>query len=372
MEARKIKKKILFGITSLQLGGAERVLVDISNRLCEKYDVSLFSIYDNGELKKELNTNIKFNSLYNCKYEEIGKLKKILIPLKVLFLGRAIYNKRVKQDYDVEIAFLEGPITRIFSKKNKNTKKVAWIHNDIKKVFGTGIKSRIKREIDKKIYKKFEDIVFVSNENMNSFKELYPNIEEKKLHVIYNYINKDIVMKKSNDIIENVFSSSCINFVSICRLVEQKALDRFIEVHAKLIKQGCMHKVYVIGDGPEKSKLQKLIKENNVDNTFILLGKKENPYPYVKMADYFCLLSNFEGYGMVLDEAKILNKRIIATNTAAIEALKDYENSLILENNKESIYKGLFSVLTGEYNFKCDTQYKFDNEDRIQSIIDLL
>lgn len=372
MGARKIKKKLLFGITSLQLGGAERVLVDISNRLCDDYDISIFSIYDNGELKKELNSDIKFKSFYGCKYEEIGKLKRLLIPLKILFFGNAIYEKKVKHDYDVEIAFLEGPITRIFSKKNKNTKKIAWIHNDIKKVFGTGIKSRIKRGIDKKIYQKYDELVFVSNENMESFKEVYPSIKTEKFHVVYNFINKDVVIKKSNDTIENIFSNSCINFVSVCRLVEQKALDRFIEIHAKIIKQGCMHKVYVIGDGPERMKLQKLINDCGVSETFILLGKKENPYPYVKNADYFCLLSYFEGYGMVLDEAKILNKKIIITNTAAVEALNDYENSLILENDKDSIYQGLFSVLTGNYIFRGNDQYKFDNEDRIQSIIDLL
>ena len=71
-----------------------------------------------------------------------------------------IYNKKIKQNYDTEIAFLEGPITRLFSTKNKDVHKIAWIHNDIEKVFGNDLKSKIKKYIDKKIYKKYNDLVF--------------------------------------------------------------------------------------------------------------------------------------------------------------------------------------------------------------------
>ena len=78
------------------------------------------------------------------------------MPLKVLLGKRKIYKKFIKEDYDVEIAFLEGPITRLFSVKNKKTRKIAWIHNDISKVYGNGIKSKLKRYIDKKIYCKYE------------------------------------------------------------------------------------------------------------------------------------------------------------------------------------------------------------------------
>ena len=141
-------KKILFGITSLTLGGAERVLVDISNKLSEKYDITIFSIYDNGELKNDLNKNVKFKALYNCRYDELTKLQKMWIPIKILLFSKIIYNKKIKQNYDTEIAFLEGPITRLFSTKNKDVHKIAWIHNDIEKVFGNDLKSKIKKYID--------------------------------------------------------------------------------------------------------------------------------------------------------------------------------------------------------------------------------
>lgn len=374
---RLIKKKILFGITSIGLGGAERVLVDISNKLCEKYDITIFSIYDKGELKKELNKNIKFKSLYDCRYDELSKIQKMWIPIKILLFSKFIYNKKIKQDYDVEISFLEGPITRLFAAKNNKTKKIAWIHNDIKRVFGSGIKSKLKRNIDKKIYTKYNDLVFVSNDNMEKFQEIYNDINTENMHVIYNYIDSELVIKKSKDYINfgNHFGQSDEKiFITVCRLVKQKALDRLIKIHSKLIKNGYKHKFYIIGDGPEKENLKSSIEQENVKETFVLLGKKENPYPYIKQADYFCLLSYFEGYGMVLEEAKILNKKIIITDTAARESLEGYKKGIILDNNDEGIYNGLLKIIKLDENKDedIDDEYKYDNNDKIQKIIDLV
>ena len=151
-------KKILFGITGLTIGGAERVLVDLVNKLNSYYDITIFTIYPKGELEKELSSNVKLESLYNKQYKELSKIgQKIFAPLKVLLFKNRIYKKYIKGNYDVEIAFLEGPITRLFSVKNKTAKKIVWIHNDISKVFGTGLKARIKKTLDEKIYNKYDE-----------------------------------------------------------------------------------------------------------------------------------------------------------------------------------------------------------------------
>lgn len=367
----KISKKILFGITSLTLGGAERVLVDISNKLCEKYEITIFSIYDNGELKRELNPKVKFNSLYNYRYDELSKFKKLLVPLRILLLAKYIYNKYIKSNYDTEIAFLEGPITRLFSTKNLETNKIAWVHNDIEHVFGTGLKSKIKKSFDKKIYQKYNNLVFVSYDNQEKFQKFYPDINPENMSVIYNYIDSELVIKKSNENIKFNFSNSK-EIVTVCRLVKQKGIDRFIRVHSKLIKDGFYHKVYVIGDGPEKSNLQDLIDREDVKDTFLLMGKKENPYPYIKKADYFALLSYFEGYGMVLEEAKILNKKIIITDTAARETLDGYKKSIILGNNETEIYNGLLKILKNDNINIVDKDYKYNNNEKLEKIIELI
>ena len=155
------------------------------------------------------------------------------------------------------------------------------------------------------------------------------------MQVIYNYINSQNVLEKSKEQINFKFKNDVPNLVTVARLVEQKGIDRFIRVHSKLMQKGIYNNIYVIGDGPLKEQLEKQIKEQNVENSFYLLGKKQNPYPYIKAADYFCLFSYFEGYGMVLEEAKILNKPILITNTAAREAVGSYSNATIFENTEE-------------------------------------
>ena len=366
-------KKILFGITSLTIGGAERVLVDLANELCNDYDITIFTIYPNGEFEKSLSNKIKLKSLYNKRYNELSKIQKVFVPLKVWINKNQIYKKYIKENFDVEIAFLEGPITRLISVKNRDTKKVAWIHNDISRVFGNNLKSKIKRHIDEKIYNKFDELVFVSKDNKKSFEKIYKNNAVKK-EIIYNYINSENILKKSNDEIPEIFAEDELNFVTVARLVEQKGIDRLIRVHSKLIKENLKHKIWVIGDGPEYKKLESLVDINSVKDTFKLLGKRENPYPYIKKADYFCLLSYFEGYGMVLEEAKILGKDILITNTAAREAVEGYEYATIIENNENDIYKVLKEkILKGKDAInKSEKTKDYNNEDIIQKIKNIL
>lgn len=363
---RKIKN-VIFGITGLTLGGAERVLVDTVNKLSKNYNIKIFTLYSNGELEKELNNNITINSLYNKSYNEMNKIQKILIPLKILLFKKSIYKKHIKNKSNIEVSFLEGPITRIFSIKDNNVKKIAWVHNDISKVFGKGIKSKIKCNIDKKIYDKYDKIVCVSQDNLNKFNEMY-NLKEKVI-MIPNYIESERILKKSEQKINNIFSKDQVNFITVARLVEQKGIDRFIEIHAKLISNGLKNKVYIIGEGPLRESLNEKIKRMNVENTFVLLGKKENPYPYVKYADCFCLLSYYEGYGMVLEEAKILKKPIIVTNTAAREAVVNYKESNICDNNNDAIYKALNDfIINKQINSNNKELNLQDNEDTINKI----
>lgn len=373
-------KKILFGITSLTLGGAERVLVDLANALCDQYDITIFTIYAKGEFEKQLSKKIKVKSLYNMQYNELTNRKKKLVPLKILLYKKSIYKKYICNNYDVEIAFLEGPITRLFSIKNENTKKIAWIHNDITKVFGNGLKSKLKKMLDKKIYSKYDTLVFVSKDNLKKFNEEYKDIGNESLkpikkEVIYNYIDKENIIKKAEEKTNIVFNKDKINFITVARLVEQKGIDRLIEIHSKLIENGLKHNFYIIGDGPEKEKLEILIKKYKVEKTFKLLGKKENPYPYIKNADYFCLLSRFEGYGMVLEEAKIMDKPIIITNTAAREAVNSYPKAIVLENSKQGIYEGLKKIVMDRninFNLNRNKTEKYDNSKSLKRVIKLI
>ena len=338
--------------------------------MSDNYDITIFTIYSNGELEKEISSKVKLQTLCDKSFLQLNKFqRKISMPLKVLLLKNYIAKKQVKGKYDVEIAFLEGPITRIFSYKNKKVKKIAWVHSDISQIFGNGLKSKIKRWLDKKIYSKYNKLIFVSKDNMEKFNEIYPDVKVDK-QVINNYIDKEKVLKKAQEGQDIEFDESVINFVTVTRLVEPKAIDRLIKVHKKLIDNGYYHKIYVVGDGPEREKLENLVKANSVNETFVLLGKKENPYSYIKNATYFCLLSNFEGYPMVLEEAKILEKFIIITNTASREVIEQYDKSIILENNENDIYEGMKEIIqnSNELLKKSNNNKTYDNQEIIEKI----
>lgn len=348
--------------------------MDLANELSKKYDVTIFTLYGNGELEGQLYTNVKHISLYKEKYNDLSNFKKKIIPLKILFMKKFIYRKYIKKDYDVEVAFLEGPITRLFSVKNKKVKKIAWVHNDISLVFGNGFKAKIKKKTDRKTYSKYDEIIFVSRDNLKKFRKQYPDLRNRDLQpvkkdVIYNYLNKDLVIKKANEVLDIQFDSENLNFVTVARLVPQKAIDRLIDVHTKLIKNGFNHNFYVIGEGPEQKMLEDKIKQNNVQETFHLLGKKINPYPYMKAADYFCLLSQFEGYGMVLEEAKILGKEILITDTAAREAVENYKQAYIVPNNFDGIYETLKNVISkGKNKSNENVPNGYDNSKIIEKV----
>lgn len=367
-------KKIVFGITSLTLGGAERVLVDLSNELSKnnEYDVTILTIYGNGELEKQVSSKVNIKSIYNMQYKELNKIKqKILVPLSMLISKNKLYKKYIQNKYDIEIAFLEGPITRIFSCGKEKQNKIAWIHNDISKVFGKGIKAKLKRRIDENLYKKYNKLIFVSKNNLEIFKQTYQNNKSEK-QVIYNYINTSNIINKAEEKTKIELETNQPNLLTVARLVPQKALDRLIKVHNRLIKEGIIHIIYIIGEGPEKENLQKLIKYSDCEDTVKLLGKKENPYPYMKQADYICLFSEFEGYGMVLEEAKILSKNILITDTAAKEAVENYSKAQIFENSEEGIYRGLKDILSTT-NYKQDNnQGKYNNSKIIDEIEKIL
>lgn len=363
-------KKVVFGITSLGLGGAERVLVDIANEICDKYDVTIFALYGNGEFEKQLSKNVKFISVYKESFNELSFMKKKWISLNMIssLLRKKIYNKFIKDKFDVEVAFLEGPITWIMA-ENSKAKKIAWVHNDIEDVFGKDKGVSLKQKMNKECYGKYDNLVFVSNDNMKKFKKYFPDVKAKK-QVIYNYLNTDSVKEKAKEFKVSEIDKKKVSFVQVSRLVDQKAVLRLLDVHKKLIDDGYEHNIYIVGDGPQREELENKIKEYGVESSFNLLGKRENPYPYIKSADYFMLTSYYEGYPMVLLEGKALEKYILITDSAARETLIGYNDSKIVKNNEKGIYDGIKDLI--ENRPKTLKKNKDMNKEILDEVINLI
>ncbi len=362
-------KKVVLGITSLTVGGAEKVLVDLVNCLKDRYDITILTIYGGGKFESMVDKKVKIINIFDKPYKDYSFIKRKLISLVFLFkiLRKRIYMKYIKDKYDVEIAFLEGPITTLFSTCPK-ANSIAWIHNDISLVFGKGIKAIVKKLVNKKIYSKYNHLVFVSKDNLEKFNKIY-NIKNDK-RVIYNYLNIDSVLEKAKAFKPEKMNDKKPSFLVVARLVAQKGLMRLLKVHRKLINNGFKHNIYIIGDGPLKEELESKIIEYKLNKSFILLGEKSNPYPYMKKADALLLPSLYEGYGMVIIEGRILKKYILITDTAAREALIGYKNATIVSNNEKGLYNGLKDLI--EKKYKIYNVKPYSNDDIINDIIKLI
>ena len=277
------KKKIIFGITSLSIGGAERVLVDIVKELQSVYDITVFTIYGNGEFEKELKgTNVKLKTIFKNQRENYGVIAKKVITLIYRMFSNIIYELHIKNIYDIEVAFLEGPITRLFA-NNSNANKIAWVHTNMSLYYETTRYSNQKKKIDEKI------------DSKDNFIKTFPNNKIRK-RVIYNFVDQRRIERKSRELEPYEIEPNIPSIVVVARLTKAKGLDRLIEVHRRLIKDRIIHNIYIIGEGEERKNLEEKIKEYGIKKSFILLGKRENPYPYILKAKYFGLFSYAEGY----------------------------------------------------------------------------
>ncbi|MGL5933463.1 MAG: glycosyltransferase [Cetobacterium sp.] len=349
-------KKIRITIDNLAGGGAEKVLINLLQKLNKKYEIDVFLINKSGVYLKEVPSNVyidyNFKALFSNHFiERIKNSLEARVKDKIYSLDKSFFYNLNRKKYDYEIAFLEGSSTEIVANsKNKYSKKIAWVHIDLLKHRTMDI------EKERKLYSKFDEIICVSNHSKVSLLKLYPEYEDRT-KVIYNLIDEEQILTKSKEIIE--MDKNQINIVTVGRLNYQKGYDLLLNAIKNLKNKNIKFKVYILGIGPEESSLKKYIIENSLQSYIEMVGFKRNPYNYIKESDIFISSSRYEGFSLVVAEAMLLNKPIIATDCTGpkeilndgeygvlvpVEDVKSLENAmenLILDKNKREIYSEL-------------------------------
>ena len=342
-------KKVMFMIESMIVGGAEKALINLVNNLDkEKYDITVismykYSVYDGYEhnFKELFNKNIKVKYLLDNSNKFNYRLFNFLynkLP-KIWF-----YKFFIKEKYDIEVAFYEGfPTTFLAHSTNKNSKKIAWLHTDSNNAFGNF--NEIQLNETKDIYEKFDLVVGVAKSVCDSFENIF-GLKEK-LKVQYNiFENNKIITKSKEDIDENLKNNK-FKLISVGRLIPIKGYERLLKCIKKLKEDNLEFELWIVGDGSEKSKLEKYIIENDLNDVVKLLGFQDNPYKYIVECDLFVCSSLAEGFSTVVAEAIILGKPIITTRCSGMDELVGEDNcGLITENNEDSLYDGLKKILT--------------------------
>jgi glycosyltransferase involved in cell wall biosynthesis len=330
-------KKILISIDSLGGGGAEKVLINLLKNLNkDKYDITLLLLFNEGIYLNELPNHIKVKTLFN------PHLRRIIYKIIKFLPAEKLYKPFIKDQFEIEIAFLEGSTTKFISgSPNAKSKKIAWVHTDFANYHWS--KHYYKDiEQEKRLYQKFNHIIFVSKDSLKGFQSTL-HIHDH-LSVIYNPIDAEEIIHKSK---QEKFNFDKLTVISVGRLIEQKGYDRLIAAHSRILKDGIDHNLVLVGEGEEKERLIQLCKELDVVNSVQFSGFQANPYKYVNAADIYVSSSKVEGLPLVVAEALILGKPVLCTRCSGpVELLDDGKYGMIVENSEDGIYEGLKQLLT--------------------------
>lgn len=365
-------KKILFLITSLGGGGAERVLINLVNSLDKsKYDITVQTMFNVGVNRTYLDKSIKYIPGFQKQFRGNSQLQKIL-PRKLL------YRFLIREKYDVIVSYLEGPPARVLSGCPYNdTKKITWIHVEQENKKRASRVFRTYREAQKS-YSAFDRIICVSRKVQEDFTAIF-GLEEKT-EVLYNTNNTKEIIEKSKQQVCDVELSREVNVFSVGRLEKQKGYDRLINVHRRLLQEGVNHHIYILGVGSLEKELKQQCVDLEVSDTFHFLGYKSNPYAYLARADMFICSSRREGFSTAVTESLVLGIPCVSTRCSGAEELLGEHNEygLVVENSEEGIYLGLKEMLThvSERENYAERAKKrgeqFSTEKTVQKVDDLL
>ena len=370
-------RKILFVVDERQMGGVSVLLDDILKRInLKKFNVDVMVLHNNGDYLDDLPEGVDviygspFFEVVDLSLKEVIKTKNIFKIIKKIYLvflmKTGLIKGKIKKErkkclskkYDTEVAFKDG-FTALFTAYGDSEKKIHWLHTDYVMHDCTAKY----HNLFEKTFPLFDKIIGISHAVVERFNQVYPGIQ---CEVIYNLIDIAKIKKMGEE--NDIHLGDGINFVSCGRIHEMKGYDRLINVFHRLDDMGLLKHVSltIIGDGPDFSKIQNLVQEYGLKDKVKLLGRRKNPYPYVKAADAFLMCSRYEPFGLVVLEAMVLGTPVISTEVASIREIMREDYGIITDNNEEGLINAIAEVIKNpnylnkyrenlkKYNYDCD------------------
>ncbi|MGH1040335.1 glycosyl transferase [Bacillus wiedmannii] len=362
------KKKILITSFDMAIGGVERSLIGLLNTIdYSKYDVDLMLFKHEGEflfllpklpnLLREVKQYTTFRKSIKQILQE-GQIKigvartfgKILgdvhgryvksaeVGYFVIQYGWRItlpFIPKLEEEYDVAISFLWPHY--FVGDKVRAKRKIGWIHTDYSNI-------NLNANMEYKMWKKMDNIVAVSEGCRDSFLSILPNVN-KNVEIIENILSPEFVREQADkgDVMKELqMKPGKIKLVTVGRLSYAKGIDIAMHALRKLLDEGYDIEWYVVGYGVQEVELRKLLAELNLEKQFFLLGKKTNPYPYIKACDIYVQPSRYEGKAVTVREAQIIGKPVLITNfSTAKSQVQDGIDGLITEMGINGLVNGI-------------------------------
>ncbi len=358
-------RRILFCAYSLDIGGIETALLTLINELVKKnYDITLVLEKKRGIFLNQIDKNIKI-------IEYIPNNNKNIVIRKISnFIKRIKFILKYKNRFSFAASFATYSLSGSFIARQASKNNCIWVHSNYMSLFSNNKNKFIKFFNDINV-QKFKNIIFVSNNAKEVFIKQFSQLE-KKCKVINNIIDYERILKLSEEKVED-YKKSYPTILYVGRLTEEdKKISRIIEVAKKLVEDNIKFKVLIIGDGKDKQNYIKKVKELKLEQNIVFLGKKKNPYPYFKKSDFLILTSDYEGYPVVYNEAKILNLPILTTNVSDSKQIIENKYGIVTTKDVENIYANTKKMLEERFKLK----EKFDvlkyNKENIKLVEDII
>lgn len=352
---------------SLNIGGAEKSLVSMLNLLPDdKYEIDLLLLRDEGSFRNSVPEHVNVLSVdfpYECLVVSPKNIKyylnkgiryfiKKLYSLVKLKTRRYLSMDQVlweiwrdeipvhDKQYDAAISYIEGIPNYYVLEKIKAARKIIWVHNEYSKL-------GYNADYDLTYFQNADAIVTISELCRSCLINTFPSIASK-FHVLENLTDPSLIKKMAEQEIDDpqfTIQYDGLKILSIGRLHPQKQFDLAIKA-ARIIKDsGIRFKWYIIGEGSLRHELEQQIRESLLTEDVLLLGVRKNPYSYMKLCDIVVQSSLYEGKSIVVDEAKILNKPIVATRYETVyDVIADYKTGVISDMTPKSLAASILEV----------------------------
>ena len=362
-------KKIIILMPSMFIGGAERSLLGLLETIdYSQYDVSLFLYRHEGEFLKYIPVQVHLLS-------EIPQYRTFDTPIRSLLLGRQIrfglrrlfskvalwlhtkttgekrgvwmsmqYTARFLQpllpdipgEYDLGIMFLGIADTLI--NKVQAKKKITWNHTDYDTLFPN-------RSMDLETYSKVDAIVSVSPACTEKVRAFYPELSKKTI-TIENTLARQFIEQCAQEPQTDMPADGSIALLSVGRFCEAKNFDNVPDICRRLVADGLDVKWYLIGYGGSETLIRQKIDETGMQARVIILGKKDNPYPYMRACDLYVQPSRYEGKAVTVREAQLLGKPVVITDYAtSASQLADGVDGVIVPMDNAGCAAGIAALL---------------------------
>ena len=331
-------KKVLFFIHDLGPGGAEKVLVNLVNHMDpQKFDITVMTLIGGGVNEQFLRPHIRYVSCFQKLPRGHTQLLKVPSP-------RQLHKRFIKEKYDIEVAYLEGPSARIISGcPYEDTTLVAWIHCS-PTVHNAKIGFRSMKEAQK-VYHRFDNVICVSSAVERLMRQTVPTV--RRTQVLHNTNDSEQILSLAAEPVPEDWKKGGVRLVTVGKIVPVKAFDRLIRVHARLRQEGYPIYTGILGVGPQLREMEALCEKLQVKDSVTFPGYQTNPYAYVANSDLYVCSSLSEGFSTAATEALIVGTPVCTVEVSGMKEMlgENNEYGVITENDEDALYRGIKGLL---------------------------